>query len=189
MRRLFVLAVALGVTACVDMIDTPQQYSLLSQDLTFFRFDSTAAANAEHSASFWAVAGQERSVALHYTDTGAEYLRFTVPAGALTSSDSVLISVDADAAGRMIFSFSPSGLKFSGDVPAQLVLNTSRANADIDGDGDVDLIDSTLRTSATIWKRESSLLPWIRLPFVTLSSSNVVNAEVKGFTDFGMAVN
>src|SRR5687768_2417925 len=128
MRRLFLALVAVGVAGgavgCSDSSvnePIPPQHLLIGgslPSLSFVQFESNAYAAAEKSGSCWAVKGQDRQIILRYTDTGAEFLRFEVGAKSLHKrpdgstfqlGDSVLISVNVDASGRMSYAFEPSG--------------------------------------------------------------------------------
>ena len=189
MNRLSVALFAAILLSCsdADQVSPPTQPALLTDHLTFVRFSADAFAAAEKSGSFWAVPGESRALLLRYADTGEEFVRFTVGAASLLTSDSVLISVEVDAAGVLAFHFQPSGLQFNERAPAVLQINHARANPDIDADGDVDLIDTTLGLQAGIWKRELPILPWIKLPSINLTS-DIEQADVYDFTSFGMAV-
>jgi hypothetical protein len=184
--RVALLAALLISCSDADQISPPLQAVNTSANLTFLRFSDAAFAAAEKSGSFWAVAGQSRSLVLRYSD-GAEFMRFDVGANTLESSDSVLISVQVDQTGALSFAFAPAGLQFNNSAPAILRIDHSRANADVDADGDVDLIDRILATQAGIWKRDLPLLPWVKIPSINLSGS-VEQAKVYDFTSFGMAV-
>lgn len=188
MRAFQAALIAALLISCADDQTAPvEQAAVVGTNLTFLRLDAAAYAAAEKSASFWAVRGQDRSVALHYTDTGEEFLRFEVGANSLQSDDSVQISVQIDDSGELAFHFEPSGLQFNRFSPAVLQIDRARANGDVDGDGDVDILDALLAKQASIWKRELPLLPWIKIPSITLIGT-VQQAKVYDFTSFGMAV-
>ena len=197
MKRSVVAVVAILITACSERVMPPAQTALLSNDLTFYRFDGAAFEHVPRQASFYAVKGEPRTLVLRYTDTNAEFLRFSVGAQSLSqrpdgtqfqAGDSVLISVDVDAAGAMVFRFSPSGLKFSASSPAALTIDYARRNPDIDGNGVVGLGDALLEIRAGIWKQELPLLPWFKIPTLNLSG-DAARADIHDFTGFGMAVN
>lgn len=199
MRRFVVIALTVWTAACADLdkVATPPQQGLLDGELTFYRFDRKAFEAAEKSASFWAVRGQERSIALRYNDTGAEFMRFTVGAeslerrpdgSAFAAGDSIQISVRVDETGNVAFDFQPSGLRFSGSKPAILRIDATRAEDDIDGNGQVNLGDLLLALRSSVWKRELPGLPWLKLPAINLSG-DIVQTNVHDFTGFGMATN
>ena len=178
MKRMYLLAAALLAAACANSdISAPRRDALLSLDPSFVRFDTDAYAAAEKSASFWAVGGEEREIRLHYLDTGEEFLRFKVPEEALPAGDSVQISIRVATDGTMRFHFEPSGLQFSSDHPAELHIEFDRAQ--------IGLLQSL---TASIWRQDIPLAPWIKLPTLHLSGDDV-ESDVLHFTDFGMAVN
>ena len=180
MRAIQAALIAALLISCADDQTAPvEQSAVVGTNLSFLRLDAAAFAAAEKSASFWAVRGQDRSVALHYTDTGEEFLRFEVGANSLQSDDSVQISVQIDDSGDLAFHFEPSGLQFNRFSPAVLQIDRARANGDVGA--------ALLAKQASIWKRELPLLPWIKIPSVTLIGT-VQQAKVYDFTSFGMAV-
>ena len=194
MRRLFLALVAVGVAGgvagCGDSpvsAPTPPQQSLIGPlpSLSFVQFESSAYAAAEKSGSFWAVRGQDRQIILRYTDTGAEFLRFEVGAKALHKrpdgttfqlGDSVLITVNVDASGKMSYAFEPSGLRFLPSANATLTLNYSRADP-----------ASLLLGVPLIYRTNNPLLGWELLPTVNLFG-NAAQANVDHFTDFALAI-
>lgn len=197
MKRLVIAVLAILVTACGEGITPPPQPALLGSELTFYRFSSDAFEHAPREAGFWAVKGEDRSLVLRYTDTHAEFMRFEVDASSLwkrpdgsafQSGDSIYISVNLDSSGRMIFRFAPSGLKFDARQAARLTIDSSRRNADINGNGSVGPDDVLLALRAGIWKQELPLLPWLKLPGVNLAG-DVATVDIHDFTGFGMAVN
>ena len=189
MRAFAVALLATLAISCadVDRVSLPPQAAVSTGELTFLRFSDDAYAAAEKGGSFWAAPGQDRSIALRYTDTGQEFMRFEVGATSLAGSDSVLITVRVNDAGNLVFHFEPSGLQFNTSAPALLRINHARANPDVDADGDVDLTDSVLETQATIWKQELPGLPWLKLPSINLTG-DIEQAKVYDFTSFGMAI-
>lgn len=189
MKAIRVAALAALLISCsdADQPSLPQQAALLSNELTFLRFADDAYAAAEKSGSFWAVPGQTRSITLHYTDTGAEFMHFEVGPHSLMTSDSVEISVQVDANGDFAFHFEPSGLRFDPYGPAILRVDYSRIEPDVDADGDVDIFDQLRAIDAGFWKRELPLLPWVKIYSVNLTKTTE-KAKVFDFTSFGMAV-
>jgi hypothetical protein len=197
MRRALFAIAAMLIAGCSEQSITPRQPALTTSEVTFLRLPTDVYASAQKTAEFWAVKGQNRSVTLSYTDTGQNLMLFSVGADALATrpdgsafqpGDSVLISVTLDESARLIFRFQPSGLKFSDAHPAELTVDGTRADPDVNGDGVLDLRDTVLRLQASIWKQDLPGLPWLKLPTVSLSS-DVVRSDIHDFTGFGMAVN
>jgi hypothetical protein len=198
-RFVFAAALATVFSGCgSDAVMMPDRQQLLILDEPrFLQFEEQAYAAAPKEGSFWAVKGEERDLVLRYTDNGAAFLRFTVGPQSLASrpdgtafeqGDSVLISVAVDAAGAMVFRFSPSGLKFDASEPAELKLDHARANPDYNGDGGVDLLDSVASLQLGVWKQELPVLPWLKIPSLRIVNT-VIKADIHDFTGFGMAVN
>ena len=193
MKRL-ALCIALLAGACSDPVQPVQPQSesfdeVLAKALSepvplFVEFNADAFTAAQREASFWAVKGRDTHVALRYSDTGEEFLRFEVSERALAyhpdgtafaRGDSVLITVRTDETGQFAFHFSPSGLTFDAASPARLTVNRARTNT------------SAFSVYPWIWKRETPLDPWVSVP--TSHFGNVARAAVYDFTSFGMAVN
>jgi hypothetical protein len=189
MKKLSACMLALFLISCsdADQVSLPPQAALSTDNLTFLDFSDAAFAAAEKNASFWAVPGQARHVALRYADTGGEFMRFEVGANSLQTSDSVLISVAVDANGAFTFHFSPSGLQFNPHAPARLRINYARVRSDVNNNGYTDLFDTLLLVQAGVWKRELPGLPWISIPSLNILD-RVEAADVYDFTSFGMAV-
>jgi hypothetical protein len=179
---------ALLVVSCSESDQAgPPESALLDSALTFVRFNDDAYQAAPKSGGFWAVPGQSRSIELRYSDSNQTFMRFEVGPNSLVSQDSVFISVNVDATGRLAFDFQPAGLQFNGNAPALLHINRARSNPDINGDGSTDLTDILLGLQVGVWKRELPILPWVRLPTLSLLGTITV-VEVHDFTNFGMAV-
>lgn len=189
MKHKLLAALMLLMTSCSDIEQGPPpvQAGLLTSQLTFLSFRGDAYEAVEKSASFWAVPGETRTLMLRYTDTGRPFATFSVGANSLLTEDSVQISVRLDDSGKMILHFSPAGLQFNPYAPAILRIDHGRKNPDIDGNGYYDLIDVLLGLTATIWKQDLPLLPWLRVPSLNLLDT-VEEARVYDFTSFGMAV-
>jgi hypothetical protein len=190
MRRsyLALLSVFLIVGCSDSSINEPHPEASLGLNLgglTFYKFERDAYTAAQKSGSFWAVKGQDRAVALSYTDDGTAFVRFEVGANSLSTrpdgtafeaGDSVLISITVDGTGRMKYAFEPSGLQFDPSAPARLTIDHSRA----------DLL-SRLLGLPVIYRRDSPTSPW--LPTLTLNLlGNTAVTDVEHFTDFAIAV-
>ncbi|MGQ0562390.1 MAG: hypothetical protein ACT443_11005 [Gemmatimonadota bacterium] len=196
MTRSLVAGLAILITACSGDVTPPRQ-ALLASEPEFLKFDDDAYAAAEKQARVWAVKGETRVVVLRYSDPAEEFLRFTVGAQSLAerpdgtrfeAGDSVEITVRVEDDGRMVFRFSPSGLKFDDAQPAILRLSHARANPDLDGNGTVNLADAALELEIGVFKQELPGLPWLQIPSLSLPG-DLIEAEVHDFTGFGMATN
>ncbi|HUP90098.1 MAG TPA: hypothetical protein VM100_12125 [Longimicrobiales bacterium] len=171
------LLTVLLISACAGDSTAPKQNAILGLgNPAFIGFTADAYTAAQKSGSFWAVAGQSRSLSLRYADTGEEFLRFTVGSHSLTG-DSVRIDVSVADDGSMRFHFEPSGLHFNPNDPAELRVDLGRAR-----------VGPLTSLFASIWRQDLPGLPWLKLPTIHLSGDNV-ESDVQHFTDFGMAVN
>lgn len=163
-------------------------------ELAFARFNASSQAHA-NTASFWAVKGQDRRLEMDYAD-GSQFLEFRVGPNALLlkpggqpflAGDSVLITVQADAQQRFIFTFEPSGLTFSPVTPAELRIRYDRVDRDVDHDGDTDATDAQLLLKLQVWQQQSPGLPWLPLPTLRIDTSSEVRGTVTHFTSFALA--
>jgi hypothetical protein len=192
------ITVVAGVLACSG--DSTGLENRTEADLTFARFDDTAQVHAT-SASFWAVKGEDRRLELRYPPAsgqpeGDEFLEFRVRPGSLLlkpngqpflPGDSVLITVQADAQQRFIFTFEPSGLTFSPADPAELRIRYDRADDDVDDDGDRDAIDAALLEQLKVWQQTAPGLPWLLVPSLHIENATEVRGTVTHFTSFALA--
>ena len=190
-------ALVLGVAACDRDSTGPDRDE---DELTFARFDASAQTEAS-TASFWAVKGQDRRLALHYQPSGSisegeEFLEFRVRPGSLLlkpdgqpflNGDSVLITVQADAQQRFIFKFEPSGLTFSPAEPAELRIRYDRVDEDVDRDGDHDSHDDNLLELLKVWQQQAPGLPWLPVPTLRIENANEVRGTITHFTSFALA--
>ena len=185
----------LALLAACDNGTDPGNGVVPEGDLVFLRLSSPGAVTVRQ-ASFWAVAGQSRTLVMRYSD-GHELLEFEVrdksllrrPNGtAFLPGDSVLISVTLDPNDRYIVFFEPSGLVFNPLEPAHLEINYMQADPDIDDDGDRDLEDDALEAKLRFWQQERTGLPWLALQTLRIDEDDL-ETDVLSFTGFAMASN
>lgn len=193
-RWCWFLGIAL-LAACSDNGTAPDDGAVPESELTFLRLDSANAVTVRQ-ASFWAVAGQSRTLVMRYSN-GDELLEFEVrdksllrrPNGtAFLPGDSVLISVTLDPANRYVVFFEPSGLVFNPLEPAHLEINYMQADPDIDDDGDEDAEDDALEAQLRFWQQERPGLPWLPLATLRIGEDDL-ETNVLSFTGFAMASN
>lgn len=167
---------------------------------TFLRAAAGAPTIANPVIAFYAKKGVNAEVKMLYNPEpgkgdSALFLDFRVddrslafrPDGTpIAQGDSVLITLTLVDASHGIVDFQPAGLRFSADKPARLKLNFLEADSDYNGDGVVNQTDKTLTHSFSVWKRESSADPWVRLSSVVDEGTDDVNADILGFTSYSI---
>ncbi len=200
MRRWIVLLAALAVAAC-DSATGPARpgatADLLGTKLLsiFARYDATFAPLVPAETSFVAVQGQPADFVVRFQGQGDPVLEFTLSSGSLLTypdgtpiapGDTVRITIDKDAQGRILFRFSPSGLTFNPLSPATLRVWYTHANPDVNGDGVVNATDALLEVQFGIYKQELLTQPWLSIPSLNLTGAQTVTASVLGFTGFSV---
>ena len=155
------------------------------------------------SVSFWAVKGQDREVAMYYrpnagTSDSVRFLRFRVrnetllkrPDGTVfAAGDSVRITIRVRDFSKLITEFSPSGLTFNDQRPAELRLDFKNCDQDFNHDGAVNQTDANIVPTFAIWKQEAVGLPWFKLTSSVEVSGNLseVKADILSFTAHAIA--
>jgi len=200
-RLMATVCVASAVFACGDdpVSPPPDDGQKLDAELTVVRFDPVSFQSAQKTGSFWAVKGENRELELLYDDSSGpgsdEFLEFQVDADALLQrpdgtffedGDSILITVTVDPSGDFLFDFQPSGLRFNPNEPAELEINFSLADPDVNRDGVVDGEDAALREALEVWQQEGVGEDWIRLLTLRVREDEI-RADVAGFTTFAAA--
>lgn len=205
LRSLTVLLLA-GTAACADdatapVTDPPPGTSLPASQLTFVPVGRNTPALAATTTSFWAKVGDNREVRLYYrpragrTDS-TEYLRFRVrnrsllrrPDGSsFAPNDSLLITLRVTDPVALVVEFSPAGLQFDPNEPAELKLSFKEREGDLNDDGRSDSTDASVRTRLAIWKQESLGLPWVKLSTTLVVGNDEVEARLTGFTSYAIA--
>lgn len=181
-----------GAAGCSDPVGPPGN-SVEESDLIFVRTVENAPELDATVVSFWAVPDESRSVAIRYSGAGpypaGDCLTFTVPAGAITGQDSVLITIEVVDTDRFDFEFAPAGLRFAEGHPARLEVNYLWADRDFDGDGDVDADDDEIADSFGFWRQEQTGAPWFEVATVKGAEDPRAVAVITGFTRYALASN
>ena len=119
---------------------------------------------------------------------GREFLRFRVPGRSLLlrpggaafgERDSIQVRLEIEDPARFLFRFSPAGLRFDPDRPAELEVLYEGAEP-----GDVSAEDGL-----AIWRQEQPGEPWVEIATVRLKENDEVRARITGFTGFALATN
>jgi hypothetical protein len=144
---------------------------------------------ANHT-SFWAVQGKKTGAKLvqrgrsGYEGDEQPFLKFTVsqraqlvdPSGhPLAPGDSILISIDA-VPGELSARFSPEGLVFAGNKPAQLEFSY--------GNGDIEDLPAKL---LAIWYVPCDGAPWEEQRSQTNRKDDAVVADISHFSNYAVA--
>ena len=199
MRRLLLAFVTLAMAACSNSSgpgNTPARATLnvVLQDSTYKPLLSA-------TGSFWAKMGEGRRVRLVYqgyapTDSGAEFLRFDVPADGLyrkpdgtafAAGDSIRITVTVVDPKRFLFDFQPSGLQFNPSDPARLRVEYHHADPDFNGDGSVDSSDANIEGLLSLWRREPPDSLWFQMAAVKSVELEQFDADVLRFSQYAIA--
>ena len=207
MRRVWgaLVAVAMLATACEPMGPEEQREAAPAMfgkveeeaELTFARY-AQGVGPAVAEAALTAVVGQTNTLVVRYAGLPVleqpVLLEFEIgPESLLTDGDgnpvvpgqAVAITVLLDPQ-RFVFYFAPSGVTFSRSAPARLRLNYEGADADVNGDGEVNQRDDVVKQRFRLWQLEVAGQPWQKLPTHKLDG-DVVEGRVIHFTGFALA--
>jgi hypothetical protein len=198
-RLPLVLAVALAASGCDGLLNLDDQPGTSESDLTFVRFVADAPPLTDTVVSFWAVRGQDRQVQIQYIYANGlgKCMLFRVPADALArhpdgrtvaEGDSVLITIRVPDKSRYDYSFSPAGLQFDANHPAELEVKYRWADRDLDGNGVVDSRDEHLWKGFAFWKQERPGQPWTRIETTRLEDILEARAAITSFTKYALAI-
>jgi len=173
-------------------------------DLLFLRPAAGSPPLLTRDTSFVATRGQSETVELFYEDPqnpgqpGQRFLRFKLEDNSLLQyppshpmagaafqpGDTITISIHVSQ-DTLLAEFSPSGLKFDPNAPAELEMRWAEADRDFDDDGSE---DPELEGDIDLWKQELAGQPWTRVGTVKDVSLEEVKAEVTGFTIWALAI-
>ncbi len=196
---LLALALAAAIPACDGSLSGPGK-QVSEDELVFARATPGAPPLERYQVSFWAVAGEGREVEIDYAAVGRydgdECLEFKVPGNALLfhpdgrrvqRGDSVLITIRVVDPILFNFEFSPSGLRFDPEHPAEMRVFSKWVDRDVNGDGRVDDEDEELDENFAIWKQEAPGQDWFRIGTVRRKDVDEFRAEITGFTKYALA--
>jgi len=198
MRRITVILAGGAFVAACTSGAAP---TMPRQQLNYLRAASTAPPLANSVDSFWAVKGQSRRIRIYYQPAtpggdSAQLLEFKVPQQALlrrpdgtlfATGDSILIRVTVIDPVHLVVQFEPSGLTFSPSDPAQFKFEFGETDDDINDDGQVNATDDSLKAMLHLWRQETASDPWIQLTTNVNVSTEEVEADILGFTNYALA--
>ena len=185
------LALAGALAACED--PSGGYGPVPGEDLVFLRPGPDAPHLESYDTSFVATKGQDAELRLDYVN-GEECLRLRLrdetlwrrPDGTIIQDgESVTIRGRVVDAGYFNFEFSPAGLRFDPDEPAELRVNYAFAHPDYNGDGEVDDADEDFDFGW--WRQEMPGQPWERIGSARLHDLTEVRADLEGFTRYALA--
>lgn len=191
MRKSRFAALALVAVAAACSGSTTGPGGTPANTLHFLRAAVDAPPLAETTVTFWAYRSRETEATIWYRPrTGeidsTEFVDFTVPDNSI-AQDSVQITITVVDPANLIVQFEPAGLKFSATNPAQLSLNYTEADSDINDDGTVDSTDTALKSTLAVWRQETTGGLWFPVPSTSLEASDDVEAQIYGFTRYAIA--
>ena len=166
-----------------------------TSDLHFLRLSTTAPELQSTVVSFYAVKGQDSEIRVRFKN-GEDFLRFRVfansllqrPDGsAIANGDSVLITITITDPTKLQADFQPAGLKFSPSTPARLQFEFGEADKDLNGDGVVNTIDTSLIPQISTWRQEVAGGEWLKVSSIVEIEINEVQADISGFTGYALA--
>jgi len=202
MRRLIPrLAILVGAAACSNSSGPTSIPPRTTLNLNVVVQDSTYKPLLSARGSFYAKVGEQREVRLVYqgitpADSGAEFLRFEVPAdglyrkpggAAFVPGDSILITVTVVDPKKFLFDFQPSGLQFNPSQPAQLKVEYHYADPDFNGDGTIDSRDAQIATMLALWRREPPDTLWFTESAAKSVELEEFDANILSFSQYAVA--
>jgi hypothetical protein len=151
-------------------------------------------------AQVWARPGSESEVSLYLKDPSGErgdrYVRLVIHGASLRAfpdghpfaqGDSVLITIRVPDVSTAMILLLPSGLQFNPGQPAELSMEYTYCEKDLDHDGIVSRADTVIRRGMAIWRQEMLTSPFIKLGTVNTESIQELNARLLGFSRFAIA--
>lgn len=201
-RILPLLALALG--ACEGLLGSDDE-GVPDADLIFVPVSADAPPLEETVVSFWIKRGEAREVQIRYvyarpngTTSYGKCLRLLVPADAplrypdgraFAVGDSALVTIRVADPSEFRFEFEPAGLRFNPDVPAELEVKYSYADADLNQDGVVDAKDRRIAEKIQIWHQRRPGARWTEISTVRLDDVVEAHASITGFSQYALASN
>ena len=194
LTQVAVIALA-ALAACGGDSTAPQPITKPSADLHFLRLSATAPQLQSTVVSFYAVKGKDSEVRVRFTN-GEDFLRFRVFASSLlrrpdgstiANGDSVLITITINDPTKLQADFQPAGLQFSSANPARLQFEFGEADKDLNEDGVVNAIDTSLIPQISTWRQESAGAEWFKVGSTVEIEINEVQADILGFTGYALA--
>lgn len=150
--------------------------------------------------SFWAVAGQDRSASVYYSDSTTNsnhrFLRLRIrprtqmnrPDGSIVAQgDSILITIQVTDPVSLVAHFEPSGMQFSGHDPASLTMYFADTDHDYNHDGVINSADTAIANTFSIFHQAFAGAPWTKLTSVVSVGLDEITASIPGFSNYVIA--
>lgn len=185
------------------LLDPDGEGPALPEDsLVFLRLVEQAPPVSDTVVSFWAVRGENREIEIEYLPhgeyRGGTFVYFKVPGNSLhrhpdgrsfARGDSVRITIRVVDTREFRFEFSPAGLKFDPDKPAELRVFYDWVERDLNGDGIIDEEERRIYESFGLWRQPASGERWRSLRTDRDENSKRARADVRSFTRYALASN
>ena len=179
--------------SAADTAEITVRSGVPSHQLGFVRFAGGVPAILTRDTTVWVTTERGGEIRLRYRPPGGgsggrEFLRFRVPGRSLLrrpggapfgERDSIQVRLEIEDPARFVFRFSPSGLRFDPDRPAELEVLYEGAEP-----GDVAAEDLL-----AVWRQEQPGEPWVQISTVRLKENDEARARITGFTGFALATN
>jgi hypothetical protein len=202
------VAILLAFAGCRDVAAPQTEPDLLGRvvhqppaptEVHILQQASTAPPLKTYRASFWAHKGTASTVTVNYQPAAAQwvgepFLRFDIPknglvAGAdgapLKRGDSVWVTLTIDSVSFSVH-FQPSGVLFSKNFPANLVIWYENANPDLNGDGVVNGKDKQLEQQLAFWYHAAKTR-WSKLSSHNDTTQLSVSTALYHFSEYAVS--
>lgn len=197
MRKLSAAIALLLATACSS--DPNTDNTRPPGELTILELAEGTPPLVTDSVGFWAVFDEDREVRIDIAPN-TDYLKFRVRDEALFRypdgspfgpGDSVFITVKVINPDSLYFEFTPAGLRFNPQEPAELSLDYQLAGftvpGDYDNDGDNDNQDADLESEFRVWQQESAGSLFAPLDGILEVEFDEINVDIFSFTRYALA--
>ncbi len=194
MRITRILPLLLLPLAALAGCDSPSDDGRVDEDdLVFIRAAADAPPFEATVVSFWAKRGEDVERRIDY-ENGEECLRIRIRDDALLrypdgrrfqEGDSVFITIRVVNEQYFNFEFSPAGLEFDPDEPAELRVSYQFADPDLNQDGEVDGEDEDFEFG--FFRQELPGQDWQRIGSARLHDLEEVRADLEGFSRYALA--
>lgn len=193
-----VLAGSLGLAIACSDDDLANERT--EEELNPLRIRPDAPPLERTDTSFYAKKGEDREVAIYFTDgaggRGTLFFRLRVFGNSLAAlpdgtpiadGDSVLITARVVDPTRVLVDLEPSGLTFDASAPPSLTLHYDEVDHDFNGDGLIDAADGLIEARFTIWRQESPGQLFVRLPSIVNLLLDGVSTSLGGFSRYAIS--